>query len=78
LWVIETINSGSISSRYKVTVGIHGDLDTVVTKLFLDVSEGLAILNQETGVRVPEISRMRSYRKAKGEAKKCCPFLLVP
>jgi hypothetical protein len=45
LRIIETINSASISSRCEVLVGIHGDLNAAVTKLFFDVGEGLAVLN---------------------------------
>ena len=55
LRVIELIYSLSVASKYQVTVGVDGNLNVVVSKLLLHVSEGFTVLDKERGERMPEI-----------------------
>jgi len=45
-------------------INVYGDLDRPVPQLLLDVGQRLALLNQETGVRVSQIveSHLSDFR----------------
>jgi hypothetical protein len=52
---IEPIYSRLVSSRRQMPVCIHGDPNTMVTKLLFNVGQGFPVLNEETGVGMAEI-----------------------
>ena len=45
--VIQAIDRSFIPARNQVSVDVYGDLNGVMSHLFLDVGEGFALLNEE-------------------------------
>ena len=62
------IDGGLVASWYQIPVDVDGDLYGVVPHLFFDVGERLALLNEQTRERMPNVlafmpmeSSWRSY-----------------
>jgi hypothetical protein len=53
--IIETMDSGLVASWYQMPVDVDGDLYGVVPHLFFDVGERLALLNEQTRERMPNV-----------------------
>jgi hypothetical protein len=52
--VVELVYGLLVATRNQMSVGVDRDLDTVVSHLLLDVGDGFALLQKQTGERMPE------------------------